>query len=332
MCTFIPCWHPHSNFGLSIDVQISIIIINWNSANYLRSCLRSLYACVQNVEFETIVVDNGSFDGCETLIRTEFPKVTFVQSRRNLGFAKANNLGYSKAAGDMLLFLNPDTEIVGWAVHEMFSFLLNTPVAGAVGCRLLNSDLSWQTSCVQAFPTIANQVMDVERLRMLFPRLKLWGIKSVLESETTAAEVDVLCGACLMVKRKVFEAIGLFSEDYFMFGEDVDLCYKVKRAGFGVYYLNGCEIIHHGGRSSSRQENSFFSVLAMKESRMIFFRKTRSHFYAYLYRCAMLMTSICRIVLICLIWPVPERFLPTTNLNYALRKWLTVLRWSIGGS
>lgn len=155
--------------------DLSIIIINWNSVGFLRKCLASVYANTKKTSFEVIVVDNASGDGCGDMVRAEFPEVHFVQSATNLGFAGANNLGVQYSSGKCLLFLNPDTELAGPAIDRMMEFLQSHAEAGIVGARLLNSDLSIQTSCIQNFPTVLNRVIDADLLRRLFPRLAFWG-------------------------------------------------------------------------------------------------------------------------------------------------------------
>src|SRR4029077_16116528 len=153
--------------GKPKSLDLSIIIINWNSAAFVRECLETVYAGTGELDFEVIVVDNASFDDCGQVVQAEFPAVKFLQSPANLGFAKANNLGVRAAGGRNLLFLNPDTEILGNALPKMVSFLDASPDASIVGYKLLNSDLSLQTSCVQPFPSILNQVFDAEHLRRI---------------------------------------------------------------------------------------------------------------------------------------------------------------------
>ena len=145
--------------NLAGDVALSIVIVNWKSADFLRKCLQSIFANASDMSLEVIVVDNASFDGSAELVEREFPGVHFVQSKENLGFAGANNLGVRSAKGRNLLFLNPDTEVIGTALERMSSFLDATPDAGAVGCKLLNTDGTVQTSCIQPFPTILNQAL-----------------------------------------------------------------------------------------------------------------------------------------------------------------------------
>lgn len=310
---------------------LSIIIINWNSVEYLKKCLQSIYCQNNNLDFEVIVVDNASYDGCDEFIRNEFPQVEFIQSKENVGFARANNLGYEYSSGRNLLFLNPDTEILDSAINKMYSYLESLTDVGAVGCKLLNTDLSVQTSCIQPFPTILNQALDVEYLKLKFPKLKLWGITPLFFNDGNPEEVEVISGACIMTKRDVFEKIGMFSTDYFMYSEDVDLCYKIWQAGYKAYYINDAEIIHHGSGSSGKKQDNYFSILSMKESRMKFLKKTRSKFYANLYRLSIIIISLFRIILILSMLPI-NRYLGKDfyDLRYSFKKWKKILRWSFG--
>ena len=217
-------------------MDLSIIIVNWNSAEYLRKCLISLYKNVKQLKFEIIVVDNASYDGCEELIRKNFPDVLFIQSSHNLGFAKANNIGFKNCSGRNALFLNPDTEVVGPAINKMHLHLLSIPDSGALGCKLINTDLSIQTSCIKAFPTILNQALDIDYFKKVFPNMRIWGMKPLFNECLYPQEVDVVSGACIMVKRNAFEEVGMFSQDYFMYSEDVDLCYKIRGKGYRIHY------------------------------------------------------------------------------------------------
>ena len=311
-------------------MKLSIIIINWKSVSFLHKCLLTIYDQTQNIEFEIIVVDNASYDGCQEMIAREFSKVKFVQCEINLGFANANNLGFQYSSGDILVFLNPDTEILKNALNTLYSFITSDARVGAVGCILLNSDLTIQTSCIQAFPTILNQALDNELLRMRFPKLKLWGIKPLFCNDGRPVQVDVISGACIMIKRQVFEEIGMFSTEYFMYSEDVDLCYKIKKIGLKVYHHCKAQIIHHGGGSSRKKQNSNFQPVLIKESRMIYFRKTKGKFYATLYKNAILCVSFCRILLLYLMLPVKKSPFGYQEFNRSFEKWKKVMRWSLG--
>jgi len=309
--------------------ELSIIIVNWNSANYIRNCLSTIYSKTKGIAFEIIIVDNASFDGCAKIIKDEFQDVIYIQSDKNIGFAAANNLGYSVSCGNNLLFLNPDTELYNSAINIMLSYLKTLDQVGAVGCKLLNSDKSLQTSCVQAFPAILNQVLGAEFLRKLFPRLKLWGVETLYDGSTSPKAVDVVSGACIMIKREIFDKVGQFSTEYFMYSEDVDLCYKIKRLGLKTYFINESKVIHHSGGSTSNNKNMFHSTILRKHSRFIFFQKTKGKKYANIYRYTMSGVSMLRLILLISIFPV-WKLSKKNKLSYSFKKWNTIFKWSIG--
>src|SRR5262245_139301 len=209
-------------------LDLSIIIVNWHSVRFLRKCLTALYSNVAGLGFEVIVVDNASYDGCAALLESDFPSARFLQSHINLGFARANNLAARVATGRVLLFLNADTEIVGSAVQDLMNWTDSLPEAGAIGPKLLNSDGSIQTTCVQAFPSILNQCLAAEYLRARFPRWEIWGNRAVYEGSPTPLRVEGISGASLSVRRELFESLGGFSPQYFMYGEDMDFCYRAR--------------------------------------------------------------------------------------------------------
>lgn len=308
---------------------LSIIIVNWNSTDYLRKCLASLYRQAIDLIDEVIVIDNASFDGCGAMLAQEFPQVRFIQSDENLGFANANNLGFTYSSGDVVLFLNPDTEIFDAALEKMYRYLTSNPLAGAVGCKLLNTDHSVQTASIQAFPTIVNQLLGIEYLRCRFPRLKLWGIASLYAHDGAPAEVDVISGACFMVKREIFRQAGMFSPEYFMYCEDVDLCYKINKLGFNIFCVTDAAILHHSGRSSVKKTDRFFQEIMIKESRMIFFRKSKGRCYSHLYRFLLSFASLIRLVLLFLLM-LPRKALFNRNSDDSIQKWRKTFRWSLG--
>ena len=311
-------------------LDLSIIIVNWNSADYVRRCLRSVYDHTHDLQFEIIVVDNASYDGCGEMLAREFPGVIFIQSDENLGFARANNLGFKKSTGAALLFLNPDTELVGSAINLLLSQLRNLPKAGAVGARLLNTDGTLQTSCVQSLPTILNQALDIELLRRLSPRSRLWGMAPLFSAGNQPSEVEVISGACLLLTRDLFESVGRFSEEYFMYTEDLDLCFKTRRAGFENYYVPAATVIHHGG-GSSRQSNSQFSSVMVRESVGRFLRKTHGRSCAAVYQAAIGASAIFRLLLLALAALVGLAFSKQRQRIFcAFKKWLAILRWSLG--
>jgi GT2 family glycosyltransferase len=310
--------------------DLSIIIINWNSAEFVKKCLASVYANVENLRFEVIVVDNASFDDCEKMLEDEFSDVKFIQSSKNMGFAGANNLAFKSSCGRNILFLNPDTEIVGPAIQQMVAFLENTPQAGIVGCKLLNSDYSKQTSCIQPFPSILNQAFDSEFLATVFPNASIWGRRPLQENDDRPAVVEVISGACLGIKRDTFENIGLFTPDYFMYAEDCDLCYKAKQAGWQAYYLSRATVIHYSGRSSDLKPESNFASVMMRQSLLKFMRARRGKVYAAAYRATIALVSLCRLLLLGVLMAFAKGRPQHQTISRAFNKWGKVFGWATG--
>ena len=315
---------------MSEQSDLSIIIVNWNSAVFMRKCLASISENRGTLNIEVIVVDNASYDGCQEIIAAEFPGVCFIQSPENLGFARANNLGFEHSSGRNLLFLNPDTEVVGTALQVLLASLESIPDAGLVGARLLNSDLSVQTCCIQAFPTILNQAFDFERLRLAFPKCRWWDISPLLEDSEGAVPVEVISGACLMIKRKVFEEAGLFSTDYFMYSEEVDLCWRVKELGWKQYYVGNATVIHHGGQSTLYTPDRRFSFVMMRESRLRFLTTRRGWLYGNTYRVSTALAATCRLVLLGAALLLTLGRFRRQELLRAFSKWMAVLGWAAG--
>lgn len=275
-------------------MEVSIIYVNWNSVAYLRDSIRSVYDRTHDIQFEIIVVDNASPAEDVGVLSQEFPQITLIKSDKNLGFAGANNLGYRHSSGQYILFLNPDTKLTSPAINLMAKRLESLSGAGIVGCKLLNGDLSVQTSCIQKFPTILNQILDTDYLRDRWPSSRLWGIAPLFSDNSEPAKVEVVSGACLMIKRGVFEKVGFFSEDYFMYAEDLDLCYKVDRAGFVNYYVGEAMVVHYGGKSSAPQ----WATVMKWKAVLRFCRKTRGYFYGFLFRVAMILVAMGRLAII----------------------------------
>lgn len=309
---------------------LSIIIVNWKSADFTRKCLASVSANAKDMRLEIFVIDNASFDGCGEMIQREFPEVRFIQSQENLGFARANNVGFEHSRGGVLMFLNPDTEIVGTALQDMMTCVHSTQDAGVVGAKLLNSDLTIQTSCLQSFPSILNQFLDAEWLRTMFPKSSLWGNRALWEDSLQPVPVEGISGACMMMRRSVFKRAECFSQDYFMYAEDMDLCYKVQKLGRRNYYVGNAVVIHHGGQSSGSQSNNHFSALVMRDSLRTYFRVHRSDLYARLFQSATAIAALCRVLGLAGAIALPLSEQKRRTVSNALAKWSRVLRWALG--
>jgi GT2 family glycosyltransferase len=291
-------------------------------------CLSALRAALRGIQAEVIVIDNASFDGSGDVVREEWPGARFIQSSANLGFAAANNRAFAESVGPSILFLNPDTEPLGDAIRAMLHILNHRANAGAIGCKLLNSDGSLQTSCIQAFPTLLNQLLDAHALRRRFPGLRLWGTAALHADAPGPIGVDVISGACLMVRRTAFEAVGGFTEEYFMYSEDVDLCLKLRRTGRTNYYLGLVEVVHHGGGSSG--SHSRFANVMQRESRARFFRIHRGPFVAYAYRASICIAGVVRLTLLAAALLGTAGVWGRDRIATAITKWVRIVRWSIG--
>ena len=301
-------------------MELSIIIVNWNSADYLRECLLSLYRETRGITFEVIVVDNASYDGCGEMLARECPGVQFIQSAQNLGFAGANNLAFEYSSGRNILFLNPDMKLVSPAINILIEHLKDLPDAGIVGCRLLNADGSLQTSSILTFPTILNSFLEMEALRLRWPRF--WGIEPLFSNDGKPARVEALCGACMLTRREVFEEIGRFSEEYFMYSEEIDLCFKAERVGFKNYFCGDATMIHYGGRSSSA---SWQTVTKIK-AEMQFVSKWRGRWYAFAFRAGLALKALARLIALYLLWPVRTLIGKQGAVEAAVAKWTATLK------
>jgi len=311
-------------------MDLSIIIVNWKSAKLIRDCVATIRRYTSGITYEVIVVDNASPDDSLRVLK-QIAGIQVIASACNLGFGGANNLGVQRSCGRVVLFLNPDTILVSRAIEQMLNCVDSDSFAGAVGCRLLNSDLSPQTECVQPFPTILNQLLDNEWIKSLFPRARLWGQNEPHGSaESTPFHVEALSGACVMVPRTILEMVGGFSAGYFMYGEDIDLCYKIRKAGWKIYQVPQATIVHYGGRSTDQCDDNAFRDVAMRESVYRFLLHTRGTLYATGYRLAMTCAALVRVVLLVIARTLVIGRQKRPRLTFTFTRWLRVLRWSVG--
>lgn len=307
--------------------DLSVVIVNWNSKEQLRTCLDTICATCGEPEPKVIVVDGASFDGCGEMLAREYPEVDFIQSQENIGFGLCNNLGVTKVTTSRVLLLNPDTELRTGALKKLVQVLDTTPCVGVVSPRLLNTDGTLQTSCVQAFPTPLNQALDSEFLRRLFPASQLWKTDEAFRS-ASPVEVEMLSGACMLLKTETFRELGGFRKEFFMYGEDVDLCFRLKAAGMKCVFVPDAEVVHHGGCSSEKQ-TSGFSTKMMRVAGETFFRLNHGNATAARYRFLQGISALIRLTFLC----IPLALSSGTRrsqLRESAQKWMTILRWAFG--
>jgi GT2 family glycosyltransferase len=231
-------------------MDLSIVIVNYNMKDLVRACIDSIYRAAPKLECEIILVDNASGDGLLDALRTERPGVVLIGNSDNDGFARACNSGARTAKGRLLLFLNPDTEVTPGSLEGMAAFLDGREDAGIAGCRTENMDGAIEPS-VYRFPTLLRTVSDA---LYLGPVIGGYEVKKY-DALKGRPRVEVICGACLMIKKPVFEKLGGFDPELWMYGEDVDLCYRVKRAGLGAYYLEDLVVIHKRGTRHLQEDS-----------------------------------------------------------------------------
>lgn len=257
------------------ETMLSIIIVNYNAKSYLENCLESIYANLSAKEttFEVIVVDNNSTDDSIQMVREKFPNVKLIENERNEGFIKANNKGIIASKGEYVLSLNNDTVVLPGALEELTNFMDCHPDAGACGAKVLNSDGSIQHQCKRGFPTISSALSYFLGLHKVFPKSKFFGhyLMTYLDPNQIN-EVDSLSGACLMVRREVINHVGIMDEDYIMYGDDLDWCYRIKKAGWKIYYVPDARIIHYGGMGGSRAL-PYRNIWEFHRSMVIFYKK-----------------------------------------------------------
>jgi GT2 family glycosyltransferase len=221
--------------------ELSIIIVNWNTRQLLNDCLNSIYSLPQDLLFESIVIDNNSSDGSRELLLREFPAVRLIANPANSGYPAANNQGAKAAAGRYLLFLNPDTLVHPGTLAGAVAFMEQHPEAGIMGCRTVNPDGSLQATAF-AFPGKLRIFAYVSGLNRFF-KISRFTDHSILRTP------DYVQGSFLIIKKEIFNERGGFDDRFFLYAEEVDLCLRVKAAGFMIYYYPAVSITHHGGGS-----------------------------------------------------------------------------------
>ncbi len=230
--------------------MLSVCVVNWNTRDLLRACLQSLYRYPPSEPIEVIVVDNASADGSAAMVRAEFPQVVLIANSENLGYARGNNQAMQRAQGEFILLLNPDTEVFEDTLDNALAFMRAHPDAGAIGAKQLFPDGRVQPS-VRGFPTPANLLFEVSGLARLFPKSRrLGGYRMRWFTYDAVAEVDQPMATFLMTRRAVIEQVGLMDEAFPLFFNDVDWCYRIRQAGWKIYFVPRVRILHHGGAST----------------------------------------------------------------------------------
>jgi N-acetylglucosaminyl-diphospho-decaprenol L-rhamnosyltransferase len=270
----------------NLDSDVSIAVVSYNTRDLLARCLNSIRETAADLNVETIVVDNASSDGSPEMVARDFPEAGLIRNEDNLGFAVATNQAVRISQGRYILLLNSDALLLPHAVQRMVSFMDSHPKAGVVGAQLLNPDSSFQSSYAD-FPDLFAELLLITRLaHAVYPRT--YPSHPAAESQHERV-VDWVFGACLMARRDAVEAVGLLDEDYFMYTEETDWCYRMRQSGWLVHYLPSARVIHWSGQSALKVPERKRSQLY--RSKWLFMRKHRGRVTAGLFRVAVLILS-----------------------------------------
>ncbi|MDP9049788.1 MAG: glycosyltransferase family 2 protein [Acidobacteriota bacterium] len=257
-------------------VDLSIIIVNWNAQIVTRACIDSIVTHLHGLSYEILLVDNGSSDKSAQHLGKS-PHTRVIENESNLGFAKANNIGMKQARGRVFLLLNNDTLILDNSIQNTFEFLCSHPEVGMMGCMLLNADRTLQRSCSN-FPGILTALLGRQVVIRAFKAIRPqseFPIGSAYLDEDHQRELrpDWIMGAFMMVRHEAVDGAGMLDEDYFMYAEDMDWCYRIRRAGWDIAYSPAASIIHLGGASSRTVPEA--TLRRRLASSVLYFRKHR---------------------------------------------------------
>ena len=252
------------------SIELSIVIVSWNTCDLLRKCLQSIQSTVPPISYEVVVADNDSHDGSPDMVEEEFPDARMIRTGGNLGFSAGNNLAIRTVTGSYILLLNPDAELMPNAARRMIEFADAHPDAAFVGPKLLNSDGTLQKNG-RKFPTLLREVLGLTRLYRLiwgyYDRKMGWGRGDF----DVTAEVDEVSGACILARKSAVDEVGLLDERFFMYYEETDWCFRMRKAGWKIYYLPEAEVMHHwaaGAKQIGLEGSKIFH-----KSQYLYFRK-----------------------------------------------------------
>ena len=295
-------------------VTLSIIIISYNTKELLKQCLESIVGNIAKpLSYEIIVVDNNSQDDSVKMVKNL--KFKIIVNNDNVGFAKANNQGIKKSRGEYLLFLNPDTVVSKNTIPFMLNYIKKHPQIGAATCRVELADQTLDDACHRGFPTPWNALCHFSGLEKLFPHIKVFSGYSLgyLNIRKTH-EIDACAGAFMVVPRKIGRQVDWWDEDYFWYGEDIDLCYRIKQKGFKVMFIPQVKIIHYKGASSGIKKTKSKAKMATKKRAMLASTQAMRVFYQkhYLEKYPWLVSQMVLMAIKILerirIWKVKKKF------------------------
>jgi len=291
-----------------MNIALSVIIVTWNSRRDIEKCLASLERHSNRADCEVIIFDNASTDGTADFVKENFPRVRLLPSTANCGFGRANNRAAQQATGKYLLFLNPDTWVDGDLTGDLIAFLNAHPEAGACAPRILDPDGSIQFGSMRTLPTLETLFYDQTGLSRFFPASRRFGrYRMTWWRHDDLREVEQPAGACFAVRRELFEHVGGFDEDYFMYFEDVELCHAILSAGSKIYFVPEARVYHLGGQSTSQAVVKNFPEFY--RSMYAYFRKRHGRIKTWLAKLIVGAGEMAKLLAWSLVMPF-KKFLP----------------------
>jgi hypothetical protein len=298
-------------------IDLSVIIASWNTCRLLDECLASIYQHPPGGVFDIWVVENASTDGTPQMVQEKYPQVNLILNKENAGFARANNQAIRQSQSRYVLCLNPDTQVKPGALDSLLRIMDQHPDAAGAGPYLINPDGSFQVSAYP-MPTLGREFWRMFNLD------RLWNFELYRAHRWDSQEicrVEVLKGACLLLRREALEQVGLFDEDYFIYTEEVDLCYRLNRAGWGLCWVPEAKVVHHEGRSTQQANEEMF--LRLYQTKILFFRKRYGLLSSWIYKLILFAAAVLRLGLSPLALLVPrsvrkERFRLVRNYSHLL--------------
>jgi hypothetical protein len=262
-------------------VDLSVIIVSYKVPGLLDDCLASLFAQTQGLEYEVFVVDNAPGDGSAEMVRDKYPQVTLLEPDDNLGFAGGNNHAAKRAAGRRLLLLNPDTVVLDGAIQKLWAFAESKPEAGIVGGRTVRADGSLEPTCCWADPGLWPLLCKATGLNVLAKGSRLFDREAMgWWQRDDDRQVDIITGCFLMIERELWERVGGFDPRFFMYAEEVDLCWRVRNTGKEIWFAHEPEVIHLVGASAGKASGS--RTIAVNKAILQLFHKHRGWAYCML--------------------------------------------------
>jgi N-acetylglucosaminyl-diphospho-decaprenol L-rhamnosyltransferase len=277
--------------------DVSVVLVCWNNKDYLDPCLVSLYGANLTSSFDVVVVDNGSTDGSQEMLREKYPQVKLIENGENVGLGKASNQGIEATNGRFILLLNNDTLVNGPSLQTMFDYMNKTPDAGAVGGLILNPDGSFQSSYA-SFSTLWEEFMLASGLAQKFRD------GYPLDGQTDYVKpVGWMSSACLLVRRSAVEEVGLLDETFFIYGDETDLQYRMQKAGWKAYYLPQATTLHYGSVSTERWPRRRL----IYRGKMLFYQKNYDPVRTIFLRFMIATISLAKMAFWSAVWLVPGK-------------------------